>query len=71
MKKSLVVLIPPSELQSVLGKLRADGASVHVVPVDSVALKTPILALRQYVTPDGGMRVLAQVIIPKQKGKEK
>lgn len=67
MKKSLVVLIPWSELKKVEEKLRGDGVVVHVVRV-SVGLKTPILALRHYETPDGA-RMLAQLIIPERRGK--
>lgn len=68
MKKSLVVLIPWDELKKVEEKLRGDGVVVHVVRVDSVGLKTPILVLRHYETPEG-TRVLAQIIIPERRGR--
>ncbi|MEM2446020.1 MAG: hypothetical protein QW734_05135 [Candidatus Bathyarchaeia archaeon] len=70
MKKSMVVLIPWDEMKKVEEKLRGDGVVIHVVRVDSVGLKAPILVLRQYESPDG-VRVLAQLIIPEQRRKEK
>jgi len=70
MKKSMVVLIPWDEMKKVEEKLRGDGVVIHVVRVDSVRLKAPILVLRQYESPDG-VRVLAQLIIPEQRRKEK
>jgi len=70
MKKSMVVLIPWAEMKKVEEKLRGDGVVIHVVRVDSVGLKAPILVLRQYESPDG-VRVLAQLIIPEQRRKEK